>query len=71
MQSGECTGIGDMEFRDGYPKTDTQPHSRETRVPENAEADLPTLIERGRDIRARSRDLLTRLLDLFRERPKI
>jgi hypothetical protein len=40
-------------------------------MPENVEADLPTLIERGRDIRARSRDLLTRLLDLFRERPKI
>jgi hypothetical protein len=59
-----------MEFRDGDPKPETQPHPRETRAPENTEVDLPTLIERGRDIRTRSRDLLTRLLDLFRERPR-
>jgi hypothetical protein len=37
---------------------------------EDPDPDLPTLIQRGRDIKARSRDLLTRLLDLFRERPK-
>lgn len=57
-----------MEFRDGDPKIAPSPQAEPVR--ENLSEDLPTLIERGRDIRARSRDLLTRLLDLFRDRSK-
>lgn len=59
-----------MEFRDGDPKTETQLQPQESRALEAAEPDLQALVERGRDIRARSRDLLTRLMDLFRERPR-
>jgi hypothetical protein len=63
-------GLADMEFRDGYPKTGNQPQMQAEPPVEDQDPDLPTLIERGRDIKARSRDLLNRLLDLFRNRPK-
>jgi hypothetical protein len=46
-------------------------HSPPSNAPASSRpADLSTLIEQGRHIKARSRELLTRLLDLFRELPK-
>jgi hypothetical protein len=59
-----------MEFQDGAPKTGSQPQMQADLSSEDLDPDLPTLIKRGRDIKARSRDLLIRLLDLFRERSK-
>ena len=63
-------GLADMEFRDVDPKTGSQPQMQAEPPVVDQDTDLPTLIERGRDIKARSRDLLSRLLDLFRNRAK-
>jgi hypothetical protein len=59
-----------VAFREEGPKSEA-PSTPQPEPPASSRpADLSTLIEQGRHIKARSRELLTRLLDLFRELPK-
>jgi hypothetical protein len=59
-----------MAFREEDPKCEA-PSTLQPDPPSSERAtDLPTLIEQGRHIKARSRELLARLMDLFRELPK-
>lgn len=59
-----------MAFREGDPKCKAPSTPQPDPPSSEGATDLPTLIEQGRDIKARSRELLARLLGLFRDRPK-